>query len=286
MKSILKSLIAIFILGIIATGFTPKPNNSKQFIIQSTDNSISMADLSLSAGIITNRLKSFSSEKFEVSTIAGKNQIKVILGKNWDINLAENLITQKGVLEFYETCNYKEVTELLKGDSIPASLFGNNVPAESSAQIGCTSSEGVAQADKFMNALGLDQKCKFAWSSVFEDPEVCLYALKLNNGEGVICKGDDIESFVSGNETGSKENYISFSFKKQAVQLWAEITKRNSGKAIAMVLDGKVIFAPAVMDEITSGKCTLTGGFTAVQMNYIAAICANGELPVSFKVVN
>jgi len=47
-----------------------------------------------------------------------------------------------------------------------------------------------------------------------------------------------------------------------------------------------VIFAPVVRDEITDGKCTLTGGFTSDQVNYIAAVGANGELPVSFQVVN
>jgi len=286
MKSILKSLIVVFILGIIATGFTLKPNNSTQFIIQSTDNNLSSADLTLSAKIITNRLKSFSAEQFEVSAIAGKNQIRVVLSKNWDIKFAERLITQKGAFGFYETYTYSEVTELLKGDSLPVALFTNKAPTGSSAQIGCTSVAGVSKADKYLNSLDLNQKCRFAWSSLFDDSEVCLYALKLSKGEGALCNGADIEGFVSGRETASQVNYISFSFKKPGVQLWAEITKRNSGKALAMVLDGKVIFAPVVRDEITNGKCTLTGGFTSDQVNYIAAVGANGELPVSFQVVN
>ena len=150
-------------------------------------------------------------------------------------------------------------------------------------QIGCTTASGVTRVDDYLNSLDPDRKCRFAWSNLFEDSEVCLYALKLSNGQGVIISGADIESFGSGRESASQEDYISFSFKKSAVQLWAGITKRNIGKAVAMVLDGKVILAPVVQDEIANGNCTLTGGFTSAQVKFIAAMGQNGELPVSFK---
>lgn len=286
MKSIINSFFAVFIPGIIAMCFAFKPIEPTQILVQSTESRISSADLSRSAEIISNRLKSFSAEKFEVSIITGQNQIMVKLNNNRDLKLVESLISQKGTFGFYETYNYKEVAELLTGDSLLLSLF--NIPAtdESSAQIGCTTAAEVARVDQYLNLYDLDRKCRFAWGNLFEDPEVCLYALKLNNGKGVICNGADIESFISGRETASQENFISFSFKRPAVQLWAEITQRNNGKALAIVLDGKVIFAPVVRGEISGGSCTLTGGFTEAQVKYIAAIGSNGELPVSFKVVN
>lgn len=286
MKSIINSFFAVFILGIIAMGFAFKPIKSIQILVQSTDSSISSADLSRSAEIISNRLKSFSTEKFEVSTIAGKNQILVILNEPRDMKLAENLITHKGTFGFYETFNYKEVSELLNGDSNLLTLFSDKAPDESTAQIGCTMAAGVARVNEYLNSYDLDRKCWFTWSNLFEDSEVCLYALKLNNGEGAIISGAGIESFGSGHDSAWKQDYISLRFKKPVIQLWAEITKRNSGKALAIVLDGKVIFAPVVQGEIPGGSCTLTGGFTAAQVKYIAAIGSNGELPVSFKVVN
>ncbi len=286
MKSIINSFFAVFILVIIATGFTFKPDNTVQIIVQSTNSRISAADLSRSAEIISNRLKSFSDEKFSVATVADKNQILVNVNENLDIKLAESLITQKGTFGFYETYNFKEVTELLKDDGNLLSFFQNKAPAGTSAQIGCTTASGVARMDEYLNSLDLGRKCRFAWSNLFEDAEICLYALKLNNGLGLIISSADIESFGSGRDSASQQDYISFSFKKSAVQLWAETTKRNTGRAVAMVLDGKVIFAPVVQDEISNGNCTLTGGFTSDQVKFIAAMGANGELPVSFKVVN
>lgn len=276
----------MFILVIIATGFAFKPENKCQILLQSTDSRISSADLSRSADIISGRLKSFRDEQFEVLTIAGKNQILVKLNNNQDLQLVERLITQTGTFGFYETFNYKEVAELLKGDSLLLSLFENSTTRESSAQIGCTTAAGIAGVNQLLNSNNPGQTCRFAWSNLFGDSEVCLYALRLNNGDGVKLRGADIESIVSGRESASQENYISFSFKKPAVQLWAEVTRRNKGKALAIVLDGMVIFAPVVQDEISGGNCTITGGFTKVQVEFIAAIGANGELPVSFQVVN
>jgi preprotein translocase subunit SecD len=221
-----------------------------------------------------------------VSTIPGKNQIIVKLNNKQDLQLVERLITQKGTFGFYETYNYKEVVELLKGDSLLLSFFESPTTRESSAQIGCTTAPKVAEVDKYLNSNNLGQTCRFAWSNLFEDSEVCLYALRLSNGEGIKVSGVDIENFVSGRESASQANYLSFSFKKPAVELWAEITQRNIGKALAIVLDGKVIFAPVVQDEISGGNCTVTGDFTKAQVEFIAAIGANGELPVSFQVVN
>ncbi len=276
MKTIIKSLLAIIIICIMATGFTAKPDNNHRILIQSTDSKISQADLSRSAGIITNRLKSFSIEKFEVAVIPIKNQILVTLNNSWDLKIAEQLATQKGTLGFYETYNYKGISDLLKGDSLLRSLFNGRVPGDSSPQIGCTSPEAISKVDRYVNSAGLEQRCKFAWNNAFGESEVCLYALKLTDGKGVVISGADIESFKIRHDSTRKQDDLDFSFKKSAIPLWADITRRNIGNAIAMVLDGNVIFAPVVRDEITGGTD---------QVKYIVAIGANDELPVSFKVI-
>ena len=285
MKTIIHSILAIFIFGIIAMGFTTKPDNTHRILIQSTESKITQAELTQSAEIITNRLKSYSTAKFEVLAIPGKNQIQVTLNNSWDLKIAEQLATQKGSLEFYETYNYKGVSELLKGDGMLLTLLNGKVPGDTNPQIGCTTSAGISKVDKYLNAAGLAQICKFAWDTTFDEPEVCLYALKLLDGKGVILNGADIERFKISHDLKREKDNLEFSFKKSAIPLWADITKRNIGNAIAMVLDGNVIFAPVVSDEITGGNCTLSGGFTAEQVKYIVAIGSNAELPVSFKVV-
>ena len=83
----------------------------------------------------------------------------------------------------------------------------------------------------------------------------------------------------------NKKDYLGIKFKKSAIGLWADITKRNINNCIAIVLDESVIAAPKVMSEIPSGNCQISGDFTQSQLEYIVALCSNGELTVNFIVV-
>jgi len=285
MKTIINSLVAIFILGIIATGFSQKPQNANQILLQSTDRKISAATLSQSSEIISKRLKSFSDAKFDVITFPGKNQIQIMLNDTWNMEVAKNLVTQKGMLSFYETYFYKDLNELIQGDTTLFSLLQAKAPGDSSVRIICTTAEGINKLNKHLNSVEMKHNCKFAWSNLFDDSLPCLYALKNGNGNGLNLKGSDIESFNFGQDSIWKINYIGFKFKKSAIPVWAEITKRNINRAIAIVLDDHVLFAPVVHEEIPGGNCQLSGSFTQTQVRYIASVGENGELPVCFEIV-
>jgi len=285
MKTIFHTFIAILIFGIMAMSFTNKTNPKTSILIQSDDRKISSLSLSQSATIISNRLKDFSSEKFEITIIPEKNQIQVTLMNEQDLKTIENLIIQKGTLAFYETYNHKSLAELLKGNDHLFSLFTTVTANKSSAEIGCTSSVKVEKINDYLNTLGLDRKCKFAWSQHFDGSEVCLYALKTNGGNAALLSGADIESVTSNQDKTSKNNEIDIRFKKSSVKLWAKATKRNINNAIAIVLDNNVISAPIVCSEINGGHSTITGNYTQAEVRYIAAIGNNGELPLHFKIL-
>jgi preprotein translocase subunit SecD len=282
MKTIIYSLIAILLFGMVATGFSHKPNNIHKILIQSTENKIDASSLSRSVEIISNRLKSFGSVKFDVKVV-GSNRIQVDLTDEQDLKLVENLITRKGVVEFYETWNYKNLSRLLHNDTLLLSLMHVKAPGEFSANLGCTTSSDMKKVDDYLNTAGLDQQCKFAWSDLFDHSEVCLYALKLDNG--ILLKGSDIESCTAKYDSVWKKEFIDLRFRKPVVDLWAEITKRNMNHSIAILLDNKVIVAPTVRSEINGGNCQITGDFTQIEVQYIAAMMSNCDLPVSFEVI-
>lgn len=280
MKTIIYLLVAILLFGIIATGFT-KSVDSKKITIQSVDTKISSASLSKTAEIITNRLKNFSSEKFDVVSIPSKNQIQVTLFNDRDLKFVNNLICQKGAIEFYETYVYRDLNKLFNPEQL-LSLLHRKVQADSSPIIGCTSSSDVKKIDSYLNSLELNRTCKFMWNDLFNDSEVCLYALKLEKGNGILLSNKDIQSFY----TIPNKNKIEFKLKEPSVKLWSDITKRNINKSIAVVLDNKVLYAPLVKSEMNNGLCEISGNFTPDQLRYIVAIGNNGELPASFKVLN
>ncbi|MDO9255893.1 MAG: hypothetical protein Q7U54_10305 [Bacteroidales bacterium] len=285
MKSILYSMIAMLFFGITAMGFVKKPH-THTILIQSTDSKTSALTLSQSADIITKRLQTFSMEKFDIKIISGKNHIQVVLFGIQNLKVTENLITQKGALEFYEAYNYHGLIQLLKGDSTLLKYLDKGNHYESSPNIGCTSATEMKSVVQYLNSLQLGDKCKFAWSNFFDDPEVCLYALRMEEGSRIPLTGTDIQSFEAKHDADRQKDNILFKFKTPAIQVWADVTKRNLDKAIAIVIDNNVLYAPVVHGEINGGNCEISGDFTHAQVQYIAAIVSGGELPASYIVVN
>ena len=78
---------------------------------------------------------------------------------------------------------------------------------------------------------------------------------------------------------------VDIRFKKQAIEVWANATRRNINNSIAIVLDDEVICAPIVRSEITGGLCNITGNFTETEVKYMASLGNNGEMPLSFSIV-
>lgn len=284
MKSIIYSLIAILFCGIIAMGFVNMPQTNT-ILLQANDSKVSALALSQSADIIAKRLQSYSNEKFKINAIPGKNQIQVVLPGNQNLQVAESLITQKGALEFYETYNYRDLTQLINGDSTLLKLVSTGTHYDLSPNIGCTTVNRMNEVAQHLNTLRLSDKCKFAWSNFFDKPEVCLYALRIEKGNLIPLTGNDIQSFEAKYDSDRQTDNIMLKFKTPAIKIWADVTKRNIDKAIAIVMDDNVLYAPVVRDEISGGNCTISGDFTHAQVQYLVAVGSNGELPVSFDVI-
>lgn len=286
MKTIKNTLIALFLFGLVATGLSQKPENkSRILLLHPTESIVSSAAIAQSVDVITRRLESFSSEKFRVTPIPGKNQIQVVMDDKCDLKLAEMLLTQKGTITFHEAYYYKSLEMILQRDTTLFSLLHANRPGDSTAEILCTNKAGINAAVHYLDSVESNHTCRFAWSNLFDDSQPGLYALKTENGDGIILKGSDIESFQFGHDSVWHQDYIQFKCRKSAVPLWADITKRNINQAIAILLDGKVISAPVVRGEITGGKSIITGNFSADRLKFIEAVGNSGELPVNLEVV-
>jgi preprotein translocase subunit SecD len=285
MKTILYFLIAIFIFGIVATGFTKKADTKISIMIQSVDNTISSEALSQSAKIISDRLKDFSSEKFNVSTIPAKGQILVKVTNNRNLEALQSLIIKKGTIEFYETYNHEKLSEILGQDNQLFSLLKIKDTDNQGAKIGCTSVGEVEKVNAYLKSLELNQKCKFAWSQFAENSEVCLFALKPGIGSEPLLTNDDID-IIKYNKDKQSENYcIEIRFKKPAAELWSQATKSNINNAIAIVSDNNVIYSPVVKSEIKNGICEMAGSYSQSEARYFAALINNGELTGNFKIV-
>jgi len=64
---------------------------------------------------------------------------------------------------------------------------------------------------------------------------------------------------------------IDFSLTPAGTKQFAEITGRNIGKRLAIVIDGQLVTAPTIQSPITGGKGQITGSFTEQEAKDLAA---------------
>ncbi len=69
-------------------------------------------------------------------------------------------------------------------------------------------------------------------------------------------------------------------FNEEGAKLFAQITKANVGKQVAIFLDGLPISAPVVNEEITGGKAVITGTFSVEEARTLVGRLNAGALPL------
>ncbi|TSC73015.1 MAG: SecD/SecF fusion protein [Parcubacteria group bacterium Gr01-1014_38] len=80
------------------------------------------------------------------------------------------------------------------------------------------------------------------------------------------------------------EPQVSLVFDGEGKRLFAEITKKNVGKRIAIFLDGTPITAPVVQEAITAGEAVITGTFAVQEAKQLATRLNAGALPVPITI--
>ncbi len=78
---------------------------------------------------------------------------------------------------------------------------------------------------------------------------------------------------------------VEFELDKEGAKTFDDVTFRNIGKRIAIVLDGKVNSAPVIRDRIPNGKGQISGSFTSAQASDLALTLRAGALPAPVRVV-
>ncbi len=73
---------------------------------------------------------------------------------------------------------------------------------------------------------------------------------------------------------------VELTFDETGAKLFADITKANIGKQVAIFLDGVPISSPTVNEEITLGKAVISGNFTTQEAKTMVGRLNSGALPV------
>ncbi len=110
-----------------------------------------------------------------------------------------------------------------------------------------------------------------------------LYAIKtLDNGQAKL-EGEHVADAKQGYD-GSRA-IIHMNMNKEGTKLWSDLTTKNVGKPVAIVLDNFVYSAPNVNEPITTGSSQISGNFTVKEAQDLADILQTGKLPAPAKIV-
>lgn len=79
---------------------------------------------------------------------------------------------------------------------------------------------------------------------------------------------------------------VSLKFDSEGKDYFGEITKRNIGEIVGIFLDGQLISAPTVQEEITQGSAVISGKFNIAEAKLLAQRLNAGALPVPISLVS
>ena len=115
-----------------------------------------------------------------------------------------------------------------------------------------------------------------------------LYALKVTNRDGTPALGGDVITDASSDfvqQPGVSGQEVSMKMNAEGAKAWARLTKENTGRSIAIVLDGVVYSAPNVEGEIPGGQSRITGNFTPEEAKDLANVLKSGKMAASVHIV-
>ena len=134
--------------------------------------------------------------------------------------------------------------------------------------------------------LPRDLKLMWGVKAIDEDGKIFeLYAIKATQRNGhAPLEGDVIVSATDDYDNNGRPS-VSMTMNSDGARRWAQLTKQNIGKPIAIALDGYIYSAPNVMNEITGDQSQITGQFTQEDTKDLANVLKSGKMPAPAKIV-
>ncbi len=136
--------------------------------------------------------------------------------------------------------------------------------------------------------LPKDLRLKWSVSAAEFDPKAQtfeLYAIKSTERNGKAPLEGDVMVDAKDDYDQYGKPCVNMSMNTDGARRWAQLTKQNINRCIAIVLDNYVYSAPNVNQEITGGNSVITGNFTLDQTKDLANVLKSGKMPAPARIV-
>ncbi len=123
------------------------------------------------------------------------------------------------------------------------------------------------------------ERMEMANSSDAETPTQILYIKRIPESVG----GKHIlRAFPNVNQFGSYS--VSLEFNTEGARLFHDVTSANTGRRLAVVLDGTVYSAPNINEPIAGGRAEISGSFSSEEATDLGVVLRCGNLPVDISI--
>ena len=113
-----------------------------------------------------------------------------------------------------------------------------------------------------------------------------LYCLRMTgNNNRAPLEGDVIEDAKDDFDHYTGRPVVTMQMNEDGAREWANLTKKNIGKPVAIVLDNLVYSAPNVNQEITGGNSQISGSFTVEDTKDLANTLKSGRMKAPVRIV-
>ncbi len=160
--------------------------------------------------------------------------------------------------------------------------------------VGYANSRDTAEVNKYLNMpevkaeLPKDLRLKWGVSAAEFDPKKQtfeLYAIRVTERNGKAPLEGDVITDAKDEFNQYNQPIVTMAMNNDGARRWAQLTKQNIGRSIAIVLDDYVYSAPNVNSEITGGRSEISGNFTPEQTKDLANVLVSGKMPAPAHIV-
>ncbi|MDE6490156.1 MAG: protein translocase subunit SecD, partial [Muribaculaceae bacterium] len=263
--------------------------------------------------VLRNRIDSYGVVSPNIQVLQGKDgQILLELPGVKEHERVRDLLQRSANLEFYETYTMAELNNafrqldeaLIASDSTYQGLGAlmSFYGEPSTPRVALAPAANREVIDAILNSPTartiLPANLKLRWSVKPEDPSMVggrkdlytLVALRTEidpathqprarmTGDCIIAAQADYENL--------KGNVVSMVMNSEGARQWANLTRQNIGKSVAILLDDQVYSYPNVSTAIEGGRSEITGNFTVEEARDLANVLKSGKMTARVEIIS
>lgn len=233
-----------------------------------------------STEIIRNRIDEFGVSEPEITSL-GKDKVVVQLPGVKDVEKAKELIGKTAKLDF----------KFVNSDFNPVTLNELITKAESS---GITEETSKNFSDYVFKLNQFVQKDLPPGHEILFEKVVNKVSLKTEKKTPYLVEsiapltGDDLQEAHVNIDQENQRPYVGIAFKPAGAVRFSEVTEKNVGRMMAIILDNNIYSAPVIQQKISGGQAQITLGnsdYNAMLSDAkdLALVLRAGALPVELE---